>query len=37
LRTDIHPDGRHELLNDVLRDKVTDNLVGWLGEFAIRR
>lgn len=30
LRVDIHEGGRHELLNDTIREPVTRELVGWL-------
>lgn len=37
LRIDIHPGGRHELLNDIDRDTVTENLVDWLNSSVQRR
>lgn len=37
LRIDIHPDGRHELLNDSQRDKITKNLTSWIAQSIIRR
>ncbi len=37
LRVDMHPEGRHELLNDSVRDTVISNLVDWLNSDIQRR
>lgn len=29
---EIYPEGRHELLNDTVRDEVTERIIGWLDE-----
>ena len=29
---ELYPEGRHELLNDTVRDEVTDRVIGWLDE-----
>ena len=36
LRIDIHEGGRHELLNDTIRDTVTCELINWLDTVPVR-
>ena len=30
----LYPEGRHEMLNELNRDEVVDDLLGWLTESA---